>query len=394
MTKMNKEEKIERLLQALSLDWERITRLERINQEQKEAFRRRFEFLVREYGEKKKGNGEPVSPREIIKRIAREKWRRLDSLIKNCWGGINYFFFERNWKEWKGEPIKKVAGKNRSHYVFVKFPMISLSAVSINPDIVFIPNNIEEPNSEDVGELAAIILYRGNAGVTNKQSDSINLIRIRGKIDFLQHTRDLVSNIFGVPSRFCKIYSEPKQRGQHLAIGSVMVGAYFQNLVGIFKLEPSKSVIKTIPSDKLGVAFKKGFLKETILCQGTKLGKTITIRAGWGRLLALRISQRYAIELGYYVNAIRPVLKKRNQVILMNGKGNLITGKAQIFCQPGVLIFSKRDGKNIEVGDVLKTRPGDNNFETIVQCKMNHRYGKRDKIFIEDKYHFFLRKRS
>lgn len=378
------------LLKKVSSRWRRLEGKIRGNREEKREFKREFEKFVAVYSKIMRVEGKPIFPREIIKKVTGENWKKLYYLIQDEWGGISYFFFERTWDVLGGEPIKRITSpSDRPCYVFKRFPQVYLSSTGSKPEIAFVPSNIKYPDTEEVGELTGIILCKGNAQVILKRSDSVNQILISGKKELLFRANSLVSEIFGVPKDFCRFY--PQRR--ILYANSKMVGTYFQNVVGIFELDWDRRVIVTVlPLESFGESFKKGFVKSVINIRGTRLGEAMKIKDIWRRLEVLEVTREYLKELGFQVSEINPALTKQQEIIIKErGKNGLITGIVQSFALPGMSIFSKKDKQKIKVGEVVEIQPVAK-FETIVRFKLKG--GKESKIFVEKDYQFFIFKKK
>lgn len=400
-------EKIDKLLKKTSLEWQKLQkskeeflfrewdpkRLVRKNittPQNREKFKVQLEIFIRAYAKFLKSQGKAILPQVIIKEIAAGNWKSLYGLINSHWEGVINFFFLKNWEFLGGEPLKRIEGKNRSKYILRRFPGVYLSETGIKPDVAFIPNHIRNLNTEEVGELTAIIVCKGCGAIANKKGTLINIIIINGKEELLIYARTLVCQVFGVPEIFCKIYSKDLKRG-NLHINSLMVGSYFQNVVKIFELDWDKTAVRNTPSEDFGEYFKKGFLKGIIRCKGEKIGNTIKIKDIWRRKEILEVAKIYAKDLGWKVSKeIRPVLNKQQLLISIQqlDKG-LIKGEARSFAFQGAVLFSKIQGKKVEVGEVVDCQSKDK-FGSSVVCKINRPLAQIPQIFIEREYQFFI----
>jgi len=310
----------------------------------------------------------PIYPREILKEIAGEDWKKLYWMIDDNWG-INEVFFRKIWKKKGGSPIKIKIGKQKDFYVFEHFPEVYLSATGVKPDVAFFPRVIS-PDNEMVGELTAIILFKGNGQIIKKKGKFVNQINVVGREELVFQVRELISKIFGVSKEFSKVYSlKSSKKKKRISVNSLMIGTYFQNLIGIFEVEEG-SVFLRAPYE-IGLNFKKGFVKGVIEWKGRKVSqKILKIRTSWRRKIALEIFRKYTLELEdelkIKTSRISPVLKNQMKILITKnsfGSERKIIGKtesmipagkwAKIFSRDksevGVVAEIQREGLEIEI---------------------------------------------
>ena len=373
--------KREMILRECQILWQKLYFAEGVDIDKRVIIRRELKEKLKELIENEKI---PI-PRKIIKEIAGKDWKKLYYLICDRWGGINYFFFERIWESRGGSPIRKILPNSRIHYTFDKFPSVYLSSTGVKPDLAFFPK-IENPDSEKVGELTALITYKGSGEVINKKGDFVNQIYIHGSKNLVHQARMLISEVFGVPKEFFSQIEHYRKKSWRLIIGSQMIGTYFQNLVKVFDLDYDKTVILRPPLSSKK-KFKIGFVNGVVKWCGESLSeKAVRIRVSWRKKEILELTRDWAKEIGKAVSKIVPSLKNQLKVIPLQQNKNLLVGYISTLIPPpkGSLVFSKEKKEIGELIDINKT----NRKKFLVKIEIDEDFS--FPIFIEREYQFFI----
>lgn len=382
--------KREMILRECQILWQKLYFAEGVDIDKRVIIRRELKEKLKELIENEKI---PI-PRKIIKEIAGKDWKKLYYLICDRWGGINYFFFERIWESRGGSPIRKILPNSRTHYTFDKFPSVYLSSTGVKPDLAFFPK-IENPDSEKVGELTAIILFKGGGRIIKKKETIVNQIWISGNKNLILRARELITKIFKVPKEFVKIYPVGKKRLKLFA-NSKMIGSYFQNIIGIFELDWDSSVFLTPPQkvpNKNWISFKKGFIKGVIGISA-KVGNVIRIKTSWRKRKILERTQEYLHQhqLGRKFSKISPILHSQMKLQYCFQKENIIICRipSMIPPPPGALIFSENKKEVGEVIEVIKVKKKGKTLLKVKIVEDKDISPESNNLFVERNYSFFI----
>jgi len=371
-------EERDRILLRLKELWEEIKKIENKKDKKKKELKNQLKAELEKFLEIEEI---PIYPREILKEIAGKSWRNLYWMIEYNWG-INEIFFRKIFEKKGGSPIKIKIGERRDFYVFKNFPKVYLSTTGMNPDVAFFPKVIS-PDTEIVGELTAIILFKGNGQIIGKKGKFVNQINVVGKEEMIFRVRESISKIFGVPENFSRVYLL-KNLKRKISINSLMVGTYFQNLVGIFEVDEDKSVFLKEPY-KIGQRFRKGFIEGTIKWKGEKISqKTSKIRTSWRRINVLEVFKKYADEAEIKTSKIYPILSNQTKILPKKNFEKKMTGEIKSMIPVGkwARVFSQ---DKLEVGIVVET----NKKELEIEIEKENF---KPPLFIEKEYQLFINK--
>ena len=212
----------------------------------------------------------------------------------------------------------------------------------------------------------------------------MNQINVVGKEELVFRTRKLISKIFGVPEEFSRVYSL-KNSKKRISINSLMVGTYFQNLVGIFEVDEGNVFLRA--PYEIGLNFKKGLAKGTIKWKGEKVSqKTLKIRTSWRRKIALEVFREYATEiedgLKIKTSRISPILKNQTKILITENSEKRIVGKIKSMIPAGkwAKVFSRDKS---EAGIVTEINKGELEIEIE---KKNF----ESPLFVEREYQLFV----